>query len=338
MDVSEYKRIFFDIGLPCETHMNNNSAKLPDAIEYSWVDTLAPTWTQPYLRLSRVDRPIGTWLLLIPCWWGLCLGIMQSGNGISFYQIWIALGCGLGAILMRGAGCTWNDINDRKLDAQVQRTKMRPIPSGQITVVNAYFWMAFQGLLSFLILLTFPLASIILGFAALFPVLIYPFAKRFTWWPQVFLGIAFNWGILLGFSTQGIGVTLPCILFYIAAIFWTLFYDTIYAFQDIEDDSIIGIKSTARLFNTNAHTWLFRFILCFLVLSTISFFLSLFQISFGIFLFCLLGILTFCGSLYYQLMGLDINNPTKCLSLFRANKASGLILTAFLLISILVYY
>ncbi|MEP3423336.1 UbiA family prenyltransferase, partial [Ascidiaceihabitans sp.] len=170
-----------------------------DAVKGNWVDTFAPNWTRPYLRLSRADRPIGTWLLLLPCWWGLALAMVYDQN-ISLHDLWIAIGCALGAFLMRGAGCTWNDFTDRHIDAQVERTRSRPIPSGQVSGKAALIWMGVQALISFGILLTFNTAAILLGVLALLPVAVYPFAKRFTWWPQAFLGLAFNWGALLAWT------------------------------------------------------------------------------------------------------------------------------------------
>lgn len=315
--------------------MDNNSSNLPDATKFKLIDNLAPAWSLPYIQLSRIDRPIGSWLLFIPCLWGLCLGILESDSKLGFYDIWMAVGCGLGAILMRGAGCTWNDINDWKIDAKVRRTKLRPIPSGQVTIKNALRWMFLQCLLAFFILLSFPKPSIILGIASLLPIAIYPFAKRFTWWPQIFLGIAFNWGILLGFSSQGIGITINCIFLYIAAISWTLFYDTIYAFQDIEDDSLIGVKSTARFFKRNATYWLLSFIAVFFIFTSIAFYNSIFHNSKEIFLICSSGLLLFCASLLYQLSQLNINSPSVCLTLFRSNKISGLLLCFFLATSLL---
>lgn len=168
-----------------------------DAVKGNWVDRLAPPATRPYLRLSRADRPIGTWLLLLPCWWGLLLAMLHDGRA-SWHDLWIFAGCGIGALLMRGAGCTWNDITDRDIDGAVWRTASRPIPSGQVTVKQALAWLVAQSLIAFCILITFNWAAIGLGVLALLPVCIYPFAKRFTWWPQVFLGLAFNWGALLG--------------------------------------------------------------------------------------------------------------------------------------------
>ena len=218
-----------------------------DAVDNNWVDSHAPYWSRPFLKLSRMDRPIGTWLLLLPCWWGLLIGILSNGSP-RLYDLWILVACAFGAVLMRGSGCTWNDINDREIDGKVLRTKLRPIPSGSITVRTAALWMIIQALFALLILLTFNITAIALGFIAILPVAIYPFAKRFTWWPQFILGIAFNWGVLLAFAASTNFLNWPCFLLYLAGISWTLFYDTIYAHHDIEDDAMLGVKSTAILF------------------------------------------------------------------------------------------
>ena len=221
-----------------------------DAVRGNWVDHRAPAATRPYLRLSRADRPIGTWLLLIPCWWGLLLAAGADPAGLRPFDLWIAVGCALGAALMRGAGCTWNDLADRDIDARVARTRSRPLPSGQVTPKQAAAWMVAQAAVAFAILVTFPTEAVALGTASLALVAIYPFAKRFTWWPQVFLGLAFNWGALLGWAAHARGLGAAPLLLYGAGILWTLFYDTIYAHQDREDDALIGVRSTARLFGT----------------------------------------------------------------------------------------
>ena len=197
--------------------------------------------------------------LLIPCWWGLTLAILSDGTP-RWEDLWIAIGCAIGAFLMRGAGCTWNDITDREFDGQVERTRSRPIPSGQVSVKQAVTWMGLQCLLALGILLSFNQAAIAMGVLSLLPVTIYPYAKRFTWWPQVFLGLAFNWGILLAWAAHTGSVGAPAIILYLAGIAWTLFYDTIYAHQDAEDDELIGIKSTARLFGTDTARWLKYFL------------------------------------------------------------------------------
>ena len=168
--------------------------QVADAVRGNWVDRLAPPATRPYLRLSRADRPIGTWLLLLPCWWGLFLAAGAGGNGLALADLWLFVGSAIGAFLMRGAGCTWNDITDRHIDGAVARTRSRPIPSGQVSVKQALIWLVAQAVMAFAILLTFNIDAIVLGIASLVTVAVYPFAKRFTWWPQVFLGLAFNWG------------------------------------------------------------------------------------------------------------------------------------------------
>ena len=228
---------------------------IADAVAGNWVDRYAPVWSRPFLRLSRADRPIGTWLLLLPCWWGLGLALLMDG-AFRAEDIWIFFGCAIGAFLMRGAGCTWNDITDREFDGAVERTRLRPIPSGQVTVRQALIWMALQALAASLILFSFNKIAILLGIISLLPVLVYPFAKRFTWWPQVFLGLAFNWGALLAFTAHFGALHMASILLYLSGISWTLFYDTIYAHQDREDDALIGIKSTARLFGEKTLSWL----------------------------------------------------------------------------------
>ena len=228
-----------------------------DAPKDNWVDRLAPPGWRPWLRLSRADRPIGTWLLLLPCWWGL--GLAMIAHGPAWRDLWIAVACGIGAAVMRGAGCTWNDLADRDIDAKVARTRARPLPSGQVTPRGAVLWMVAQALVGLMLLLTLGRAAIWLGVLSLVPVAVYPFAKRFTWWPQAFLGVAFNWGALLAYAAHAGRLEAPALLAWLGGLIWTLFYDTIYAHQDIEDDALIGVKSTARLFGEATGTWLTRF-------------------------------------------------------------------------------
>lgn len=197
--------------------------QVSDAVRGNWVDRYAPRGLRPYLRLSRADRPIGTWLLLLPCWWGLLLAMVHTGE-TRLHDLWIFAGCGIGAFLMRGAGCTWNDITDRHIDGSVARTASRPIPSGQVSVLGATLWMVFQALIAFGILLTFNMAAIALGILSLLPVAVYPFAKRFTWWPQIFLGLAFNWGALLAWTAHTGRLEWPAFVLYLAGMAWTLFY------------------------------------------------------------------------------------------------------------------
>jgi len=301
--------------------------RVRDAYQGNWVDHLAPAATRPYLRLSRADRPIGTWLLLLPCWWGLALSVAADPAGGTVYDLWIALGCAIGAFLMRGAVCTWNDITDRHIDAGVARTQSRPLPSGQVTVRGALIWAVVQALVSFGILLTFQSAAIWLGILALLPVAIYPFAKRFTWWPQVFLGIAFNWGALLAWAAHQGNLSLAPILLYLGGIAWTLFYDTIYAHQDKEDDALMGVKSTARLFGENSAQWLWGFLILSAGLAAAAVMVVL---SGAALILGLCGVVGFAAHMIWQMQHLDINNVDRCLSLFRSNRDAGLIFGLFL--------
>ena len=300
--------------------------QVADAVKGNWVDHLAPEWSRPYLRLSRADRPIGTWLLLLPCWWGLMLGILSDGRPV-LVDLWVFLGCGIGAFLMRGAGCTWNDITDRDIDSAVERTRSRPIPSDQVSLQRAVIWMVLQAILASVILFSFHKVAIYLGILSLLPVAIYPFAKRFTWWPQVFLGIAFNWGILLAFAAHTGTVNLATVIMYVGAIFWTLFYDTIYAHQDREDDALIGVKSTARLFGEKTVLWFWLFIVLFGLLAVLALWLSTEGISF---LVALLGVFAFEAHLIWQIIRFDADDQNGLLRLFRSNRDAGLIMVTFL--------
>ena len=306
--------------------------KIADAVHDNWVDSFAPKWMNPYLKLSRFDRPIGTWLLLIPCWWGLLLGIIDDQN-LKLHDVWIFFGCAIGATLMRGSGCTWNDIADRKFDGMVERTRNRPIPLGQVTVRKAIFWIVFQTILASFVLFSFNKLTIFLGFISLLPVAIYPFAKRFTWWPQFFLGIAFNWGALLAFAAHTGTLNIAAICLYLSGIAWTLFYDTIYALQDIEDDALIGIKSTARLFGKDSKRWLFVFVL----LGCLWMGISLFLVTEGISLFlCLLGVLGFAFHSFWQISKIVPEDGTILLRLFRSNRNAGLIPVLFFLLAVFI--
>lgn len=306
-----------------------------DAVQGNWVDTVAPAWARPYLRLSRADRPIGTWLLLLPCLWGLTLGIIYDQSP-RLEDIWIAIGCALGAFLMRGAGCTWNDITDRDIDGAVARTRSRPIPSGQVSVRQAALWMGLQVLGAACILFTFNWSAISLGVLSLVFVTIYPFAKRFTWWPQVFLGLAFNWGALLVWTAHTGSLAAPAVLLYASGIAWTLFYDTIYAHQDSEDDALIGVKSTARLFGDKSPDWLRRFLMATVGLMGLTvIFTAQGNASVLALIVALAGPWAMGWHMAWQLRGLDINDAAKCLRLFRANRDTGMIPLVFFALAIL---
>ncbi|MEL6477004.1 MAG: 4-hydroxybenzoate octaprenyltransferase [Pseudomonadota bacterium] len=314
--------------MPTDNSLRAAYGRVRDATDQNWVDRFAPAPLRPYLRLSRADRPIGTWLLLIPCFWGILLGVVETGW--AWRDIWLVLGCTIGAFLMRGAGCTWNDILDADIDAEVERTRSRPIPSGQVSIQRALGWMVAQALLAFLILLTFNSTAIWMGVAALLPVAVYPFAKRFTWWPQVFLGIAFNWGALLLYVAHTGFLGLPAFYLYAAGVAWTLHYDTIYAHQDREDDALIGVKSTARLFDQDTHLFLWAFTAAVVALGLIGVLIA------GGSWPGVLGVLGMAGFMAWQTRALDIDDPEQCLALFRASRWGGLILCAGLFLDALI--
>lgn len=301
-----------------------------DAVKGNWVDEIAPAWSRPYLRLSRADRPIGTWLLYIPGLWAIALAA-NDGNGLGWWDLWLVISSGIGAILMRGAGCTWNDITDQDFDASVARTRSRPLPSGQVTQTQALIWMVLQALISALILFTYNWAAIGLGVLALLPVLVYPFAKRFTWWPQAFLGIAFNWGALLLWAAHSGGLSFGAILLYLGGISWTLFYDTIYAHQDKEDDALIGVKSTARLFADKTPQWLSFFLGLSLLLVGLAIYISIPQErGTAPLIFALIGLLAYGLHMVWLLVKTDMDDPDACLITFRQCRDSGLLLVPFL--------
>jgi 4-hydroxybenzoate polyprenyltransferase len=300
-----------------------------DAPRDNWVDMLAPAPARPYLRLSRADRPIGTWLLLIPCLWAITLA--AGSTGFRTWDLWLAVSCAVGAFLMRGAGCTWNDITDREIDAQVARTRSRPLPAGQVTVRQALVWMVAQAVVAAGILFTYNNLAILLGIASLALVAIYPFAKRFTWWPQVFLGLAFNWGALLAWAAHSGSVPPGAVFLYAAGIAWTLYYDTIYAHQDREDDALIGVKSTARLFADNSRSWLWAFFVLTILLFGAAIVSALAPSGRPLPLILgLIGVWAMGWHMVWQMQRLDLDDPASCLAAFRANRNAGLIPVLFL--------
>lgn len=300
--------------------MQNSSQDKPDRIiadasRQNWVDKYAPENIQPYFKLSRLDRPIGTWLLLYPCWWSLALAAPMGQYPDPTLFILFAIG----ALVMRGAGCTINDLADRDIDDKVERTRKRPIPSGQVSVFQAFIWLGLQCLIGLIILLQFNFFAVQVGIFSLIFVAIYPFAKRFTYWPQFFLGLAFNYGAWLGWAAvKGeIGIV-PAIL-YVGGIFWTLGYDTIYAHQDKEDDALIGVKSTALKFGAQTANWLTGFYT--LTIAAIAVCGTLLQLS--VFFYVLLVVAA--GHLIWQIRTLKIDDGDRCLLLFKSNKIFGAI-------------
>jgi 4-hydroxybenzoate polyprenyltransferase len=289
----------------------------------NWVDTLAPSWFRPYLRLARADRPIGAWLLLMPCWWSAGIAAVYAGH--PYPNPWHVLLFFVGAFVMRGAGCTWNDIVDRDLDAMVARTRSRPIPSGQVSVRAAIAFLVVQALVGLLVLLQFNRFTILAGIASLGIVAIYPLMKRITWWPQIVLGLAFSYGALMGWAAVFSRLEAPAFLLYAGSICWVIGYDTIYAHQDREDDALIGVKSTARLFASRTRLAL----IIFYSLAVLLIGLAGAAADAGpVFV---VGCILFGAHLGWQIDRLDIDDPELCLRLFKSNRDAGLILFAALI-------
>ena len=289
----------------------------------NWVDGFAPAWTRPYLRLARLDRPIGSWLLLMPCWWSVGLAAIHARSQVNLWHLILFF---VGAFAMRGAGCTWNDIVDRDLDTRVERTRSRPIPAGQVTVAAAAGFLLLQALVGLVVLLQFNWFTVYVGFLSLAVVAVYPFMKRITYWPQIVLGLAFSWGALMGWPATFGRLDLPAFLLYAGAISWVIGYDTIYAHQDREDDALIGIKSTALLFGERTKTMLALFY----ALAVAPIALAGWRAGGGV-VFAL-GLGAFAAHLAWQIMRLDIHDPVLCLVVFKSNRDAGLILFAGLVL------
>jgi 4-hydroxybenzoate polyprenyltransferase len=326
-----------------------STAPLPDAARQNWVDRYAPEGLKPWLKLGRFDRPIGIWLLLLPGWQGIMLALNQYDRPFGGYELWLIIGFAIGASLMRGAGCAVNDIVDRDFDAQVARTAMRPIPAGQISVKQAWAFVAGLCLISLCILLTMNLMSVLLGALSLGLVAAYPFMKRITWWPQAWLGLTFNWGALLGFAAASCAfvfsewvfarlnpdvmgfhaewgeagqLALSAGLLYAGGVFWTLGYDTIYALQDIEDDVMAGVKSSARRLGAQVKPGVAIFyVLAVLLAGAAGFTAGLGPIFY-------VGLAAYALHLAWQVKALKPEDGALALRLFKSNREAGLILLA----------
>jgi 4-hydroxybenzoate polyprenyltransferase len=303
--------------------MSGSAGRVADSTG-NWVDRLAPDFARPYCRLARADRPIGSWLLLLPCWWSTALAADAARQG--FPNLWHLVLFAIGAVAMRGAGCTWNDLVDRDLDAAVERTRSRPIPSGAVSVRNAALFMGLQAFVGLAVLVQFNRFAIVTGVASLVIVAVYPFLKRITWWPQVGLGLAFSWGALMGWAAALGRLDAPALLLYAGSIAWVIGYDTIYAHQDREDDALIGIKSTARLFAEATRPALAAFYALAVVLIGWAGFWAGAGPAFA------LGLAAFAAHLGWQTYRLDMTDPNLCLTLFRSNRDAGLILFAGIVI------
>ena len=282
-----------------------------------WIDRHLPAVARPYGRLARLDRPIGVWLLLWPCWWGLALA-----QTAAWPDPWLLALFAVGALVMRAAGCTINDIADRDFDARVARTATRPLASGELRPRHAWLFLAALLGAGLAVLLQLDRAAIALGLLALPLVALYPFMKRITWWPQAWLGLTFNWGTLIGWAAVTGTVGAPPIALYAAGIAWTLGYDTIYAHQDKEDDALIGVKSSARRLGEATRPWLYAFYCAAVVLIGVAGALA------GLAWPFYLGLGLAAAQLAWQAARVDIDAPADCLAKFKSNKGLGLIVFA----------
>jgi 4-hydroxybenzoate polyprenyltransferase len=310
-----------------DRNADKDVVRTADAVEGSWVYRHAPRRWRPYLKLARMDRPVGTWLLLWPCLWST---VLAADGMLTLRHGWLMLLFAVGALAMRGAGCTYNDIIDRDFDGRVERTRTRPIPAGEVSLRGAWAFLVAQCLVGLLVLLQLNMAAILTGLGSLLLVAAYPFMKRITYWPQAWLGLTFNWGALVGWAAVRGDLGWPAVVLYAGAVFWTLGYDTVYAHQDKEDDALVGVKSTALALGANTRPALYLF--------------------YSLFIFALLGAgsLANLGLIYYPVIALagvhlaaqtrkvDIDDPALCLRIFRSNIAFGWIVFAALILGQLI--
>ena len=294
-------------------------AVLPDAAPANWVDRFAPAMMRPWLKLGRFDRPTGIWLLMLPGWWSVALADGRAHEAVDWTLL---LRIAAGAALMRAAGCAFNDLADRDIDRRVARTAARPVASGAIGVRGALAFLVTLSLAAFLILLTMGGRAILLGCASLGLVAAYPFMKRITWWPQAWLGLTFNWGVLLGYAATGQRPGVSVLLLYAAGIAWTLGYDTIYALQDLEDDALVGVKSSARRLGGAVRTGVgvFYAAAAFLALAAVA--------SAGLGGLAYVGVAAFALHLAWQVRRLRPADAAGALRLFKSNAWAGLLLAA----------
>lgn len=303
----------------------SNTQTASDIRTGDWIERRVPAAVRPYLRLARVDRPIGTWLLLIPCWWGLALATASVRGPDPLHALGYAALFAIGAFVMRGAGCTWNDILDRDFDARVARTATRPIPSGAVSVKQAFAFLGLQLLIGLAVLLCFNGFTILLAISSLLLVALYPLMKRITYWPQIFLGLTFNWGALVGWAAVTGTLELPPLLLYAAGIVWTVGYDTIYAHQDKEDDALIGVKSSALHLGDSTKPWLWVFYGVATVLLAATFWEA--GLNWPAF-----ALLTFAAyQLGRQIIKVDLDDPKDCLDTFKSNRYAGFIVLGAIL-------
>jgi 4-hydroxybenzoate polyprenyltransferase len=307
--------------------VSSGTTHIADAKPVNWVERYLPDVALPYAQLMRLDRPVGWWLLLLPCWWALVLGQIARGGG--WPNLWHGSLFLIGAMVMRGAGCTLNDMADQKFDAMVERTKNRPLASSRVSRTQAFVFLAALSFVGLVVLLQFNWFSVALGASSLLIVAIYPYMKRITHWPQFVLGLAFNWGALIGWSATHASLSPAALALYAGGISWTLAYDTIYAHQDKEDDVLIGVKSTALLFGANTKPWLAGFFG--LAIALIA--AALWTANAGPASY--LGLAAAALHAAWQTRTFDHANSTLCLKLFKSNRTFGLLFLAGLLLDTL---
>ena len=303
--------------MPQDPTPSERPPRVADAPPDNWVDRYAPDYARPYLRLARLDRPIGVWLLLLPCWWGV--GLAEVSRSSPYPNLRFLVLFAIGALVMRAAGCAYNDYVDRDYDAKVARTASRPIPSGQIAPAAALASAAICSFAGLIVLLQFNALTIRLGAASLVLVAIYPFLKRYTYWPQIALGLAFNWGALVGWTAVTEEIALPAILLYCGSVLWTVGYDTIYAHQDKEDDLMLGLKSTAIRFGSNTISWVGGLYASAALLWFVA------GLSAGAHFIYFTAILLVAAQLAWQVRTLDVTDAQNCLARFRSNRDVGLV-------------
>lgn len=302
---------------------------LPDAVEGQVLPRLAPRSWQPFIQLARIDRPIGWWLLVLPCWWSSALASLAVGETLQLRDLALFL---IGAVAMRGCGSTYNDIVDREIDANVERTRGRPLPSGRVGVGAAKIFLVAQALVGLAVLLQFNLFAVLLGIGSLLPVAIYPFMKRITNWPQAVLGAAFAWGALMGWAAVTGSLALAPVLLYLGAVLWTIGFDTIYALQDLEDDARMGIGSTARAFGPHVRAAVGALYTA----SALAVFAALLAV--GAPPLAILGPAAFALHLGWQVWRMKAADPSRALALFRSNRDAGLLLFAGLALAAALYH
>ncbi len=281
-----------------------------------------PLWLVPWSRLARWDRPIGAWLLLLPCWWGAALAAAGAPAATALDILLLFALFAVGALAMRGAGCTYNDIVDRDFDARVSRTATRPLPAGHASIAAAWTFILLQGAVGLAVLLALKPGAVLVGLGSIPLVLAYPFMKRLSHWPQAWLGLTFNWGALVGWAAVSGEVSGPAYALYAAGIAWTLGYDTIYAHQDKEDDALVGVKSTALLFGAQTRPWVGGFYAAALALLALSGWLA------GLGWPFFAGLAAAAAQFAWQVRRLDIDDPDRCLAVFKSNRLAGFLVLA----------